>query len=442
MDDRLNCARGEVVRAGSLLLVAGALFGGCAEEEPEGCPSAIDAAEETYTECVEEIGLEIETLRINAAGDIDVLFGESFTPALAEQARRECEEPMQEALVVGLLACESITPGQPATAAALEQQLLQAEREGFSGSALVVRDGQILLSQGVGLADRERGLPNTPQTAFGCGSIMKDVTAAAIFQLEAEGLLSRADPLQSMFEAVPSDKAAITIEQLLTHRSGLLEFHDTMGDFEPMTRPEALDRIFAQALRFEPGQEIAYSNSGYTLLAAIVEEASGLPYAQYIHDRIFAIAGMSSSGLFGEEIWAEGQTAIGYEARTHGCNSPSCWPAPSWALIGNGGLVSTTEDLLRFIEAVDEAIIFESEVRDAYRRDYLGLSGAWIDGERIHGYAGQGDFGFGAAVAEVPGRSTYVIVAANAAGSYNNTVLVAQLLQMTVGAFLELDPPE
>ena len=99
-----------------------------------------------------------------------------------------------------------------------------AER-GFSGSISLVRDHQMVLETSRGMADRELGIANDPTTVFDVGSIMKDVTAVAVYRLEAEGKLSRIDTLDRWFD-VPADKAAITIDQLLTHRAGLHEYHD------------------------------------------------------------------------------------------------------------------------------------------------------------------------------------------------------------------------
>ncbi|HET6582014.1 MAG TPA: serine hydrolase domain-containing protein, partial [Nannocystaceae bacterium] len=328
--------------------------------------------------------------------------------------------------------------GSPAPADRIEEQVDRAAHEGFSGSVAILRDGAPLWSGGVGLADRERGIANTPTTAFDCGSIMKVMTAAAIFRLEQDGMLSRASTLAELFDDVPPDKAEITIDQILTHRAGFAEFHDTEGDFEAMDRPTALARIFAQELLFAPGTAEAYSNSGYTLLAAIVEDASGLPFADYLRARLFDPAKMDDTGLYGEGRWADGQAAIGYDEGVYGCNSPGCWPAPTWALVGNGGLVSTVEDLLRWTVAVDDAVVLDAATRDAYRDVVLDTRGITIDGEPAYAYSGRNDFGFGAAVGEVPGRATYVVVAANAAAHYNDTALMAQLVQMSLGVLIEL----
>lgn len=406
---------------------------------PDPCPSAIAAAESVYLECAEALGLEVRRLDLTESGDIDVEFGDGYTPETAELARRDCEPPMQETLALGLLACTAVDPGHPADAETLKAQLDEIEQSGFSGSVSIVRDGEVVVARGMGLADREREIPNAPDTAFDYGSIMKVMTAVAVLQLEADGALSRSATLGELLAGVPADKSAITVGQVLQHRAGLQEFHDTEGDFEPMDRATALERILAQPLLFAPGEDTSYSNSGYTLLAAIVEDASGAAFTERLRARIFEPAGMTRSGLYGEGLWPEGTAAIGYEEDAFGCNSPGCWPAPSWALLGNGGLVSTVEDLQRFGAALDAGTLLPEALREALRRDVLGTRDIRIDGEPAYAFSGRNDFGFGASMGAVPSRSTRVVVATNAAPTTNDTIVMATLLQLALGAFVEID---
>lgn len=432
---------GKGLAAGLVLACAATVACSPAEDDVQGCPSAVAMAQSVYLECAESIGLEVDVLEITEAGDISVEFAEDgYTDELGDLARRECEPAMEEALTLGLIACDTTEVGHPAAAAELAAQVERAAAAGFSGSVAIVRDGGALWAGGVGLADRERAIANAPSTAFDVGSIMKVVTAAAIYRLEAEGALSRSDVLGDLFADAPPDKAAITLDWLLTHRAGFDEFHDTEGDFEPMDRATALQRILAQELLFEPGTDESYSNSGYTLLAMVVEDASGLPFAEYVRAELFTSADMANSGSYGDGLWADGEAAIGYDDGTYGCNSPGCWPAPSWALVGNGGLVSTVEDLVRWTAAIDGTAILDEAGREAFRRDVLGGRGITLAGETVYAYSGRNDYGFGAAVGEVPSRDTVVVVASNAAANYSDTALMAQLLQMTMGGLIELQP--
>lgn len=282
---------------------------------------------------------------------------------------------------------------------------------GFSGSALVVVGGRPVLANGYGLADRPRQVPNTADTAFDFGSVMKGFTSAAIFELAAQGKLAVAASIATVLEAVPADKRAITILQLIQHRAGLGEYHDTEGDFEPMTRLEARARIFAQPLLFEPGTDQAYSNSGYTLLADIVEIVSGQPFTEYVRTHLFVPAKMNDSGFFGDSVWQRVETAIGYDASTFGTNDPAEWPY-TWSLVGNGGLVTTVSDLDRWLTSLWTGRVVAPGF-DAYRTQYLAGGAHDIDGKTVYVSAGAGDYGLGGFVMDCPAENTRVIIGTN-----------------------------
>ena len=304
------------------------------------------------------------------------------------------------------------------------------------GSISLVRDHQIVLETSRGMADRELGIANQPATVFDVGSIMKDVTAVAVFRLEAEGKLRRVDRLDRWFD-VPSDKAAITIDHLLTHRAGLHEYHDVEGDFEPLTRSQALERIFAQPLLFAPGAGEAYSNSGYTLLAAIVEAVSGESFWGHVR-ALLDTAGLASTGTYADRRWERSRVAIGYGAETHGGrNSPFDWPTPTWALIGNGGLVSNVRDLDRFLVEIAGGALLAGDAATAFRRDYRSSIRLSVGGAALFGASGANDYGFAAIAAAVPDRGTRVVVTSNAAEVVSPELLGAQLLMSAMGAFID-----
>ena len=204
-----------------------------------------------------------------------------------------------------------------------------------------------------------------------------------------------------------------------------------------MTKSEALDRILGRTLLFEPGTDEAYSNSGYTLLAAVIESVTAMAFIDAVREWVFEPAGMTASGVYGEITNV--QSAIGYDADRFGCNAPSCWPSPTWALIGNGGLVSTADDLGRWVAAVDAGRVFTRPLQDTFRSQFLARGRAFIGEEVVYFYSGLNDFGFGAAVAEVPGRQAYVVVTNNAAGAFNTNTLLAQVVQVTFGALIEFE---
>ncbi len=321
----------------------------------------------------------------------------------------------------------------PADAEALRARV--AAQDGFTGAVLAVCEGEVLLDEAHGFADREANVPNETGTLFAFGSVMKEFTAAAIFQLEVDGLLRRSDTLGSFFDEVPSDKAGITLDHLLAHASGLDEYHDTTGDFEPMTRDEAIARIMRQQLAFAPGSAQAYSNSGFSLLAAVVERVTRTPFSDYIRRTLFEPAGMRSAGFPGDGHWREGDVAYGYGPRSVGPrNSPLHWPSPTWALIGNGGLISSVHDMAAWLTSLEAKSVMSARAREAYLRDYLVPNASNFDGVTVYGFAGANDFGFSGLVAWAPEREAYLIMATNAMRTHEFEGFGLQLSQLLLGA--------
>jgi CubicO group peptidase (beta-lactamase class C family) len=212
---------------------------------------------------------------------------------------------------------------------------------------------------------------------------------------------------------VPADKAPITLLQIVQHRAGFDEYHDTMGDFEPMTRLEARARILEQELLFEPGSDAAYSNSGYTLLADVIESLSGETFTDFVRDHVLAPSGMDHSGFYEDALWQDVDTAIGYDASSFGDNDPATWPY-TWSLIGNGGLVSTVIDLERLTVALWNGALLGPAALEAMQRAYFAPDAASLGGQVVYGGAGAGDFGLGGVLIDAPETSTRVVVASNA----------------------------
>ncbi|MGH1346202.1 MAG: serine hydrolase domain-containing protein [Nannocystales bacterium] len=299
---------------------------------------------------------------------------------------------------------------------AVRELIDEAVESGFEGAILVRLDGEVLVVEGHGLAARQLERENTPQTAYDFGSVMKDFTAAAIFALEEDDALSTTDSLDVLLPGIPPDKAQITVLQVLQHRAGFGEYHDTLGDFEPMDRMQARAAILGQTLLFEPGSEEAYSNAGFTLLADIVETTSGQPFADYVRERLLEPAGMEATGFFGEALWAEHPTAVGYDALVFEGNDPATWPY-TWALVGNGGLVTTVEDLDRWLIELWAGNVLEPAAFDAYAAGYLRSTD--VGGQDVFGYAGGGDFGFGGVALDVPAINSRVVIGTNTAENFD-----------------------
>ena len=217
---------------------------------------------------------------------------------------------------------------------------------GFSGVALVARGDKILFTQGYGLADRVAGLPNTPPTPFPIGSITKTFTALAIMQLAEAGRLRVDDPVTRFlpdFPATARDGVTLTLRHLLSHTGGVTP------EFNVSETGDLRERIFAAVgdrLHFTPGTQFSYSNTGFAALGLVVEVASGQAWADYLHEHIFAPAGMQSSGIVGTDA-SYLSLALGYVAGSD--------VKPVYFEIGTfaaGAVYATAADLLRFDRAL------------------------------------------------------------------------------------------
>lgn len=247
----------------------------------------------------------------------------------------------------------------------LSQWFADQAEAGFTGAVLIVRDGEVILNEGYGMANREKEIPIRPDTVFAVGSQPIDFTHAAILWLAQEGGLALSDPITRFFDDVPEDKQAITIEHLMTGASGLPNFHDLPADRDPdhtwIDRDEAVRRIFAQELLFNPGEGDEHSHSAWGLLAAIVEIVSGQSYQEFTREHIFGPAGMVDTGFHGDPV-SEERLAIGYGVRSDGeINAPPYWGNASWLVMGSGGQISTVGDTSRFLTAMREGRILEPE---------------------------------------------------------------------------------
>ena len=266
-------------------------------------------------------------------------------------------------LVCSLLLALSAQPAEPPAAPEvvrgplgrkLDDYLSRLEKFGFSGAVIVARNGEVVLSKGYGLADRERNLPFTPQTVASTGSITKQFTAAAILKLEMQGKLKVEDSISKYFPDVPEDKKAITLHHLLTHTAG---FRGDFGgrDDDPIGRDDLVRRVLEAPLEAPRGERYEYSNEGYSLLGAIVEIVSGLPYEEYLAKNLFEPAGMTQTG-YRRPDWSSATVAVGYtDEGRWGTILGRGWreDGPGWYLRANGGIQSTAEDMHRWHRALE-----------------------------------------------------------------------------------------
>lgn len=255
----------------------------------------------------------------------------------------------------------------------IDDYLLQNAERGFSGAVLVVENNEIILSKGYGLANMKGTIPNTAQSVFDIGSLTKQFTGAAILKLVEQGKLDVQDPLGDFFENAPIDKKEITLHQLLTHTAGMPEYSG--DDYAFVETDKYLKKVFRSKLKFAPGERFEYSNVGYSLLALIVEKTSGKDYEKYLSETLFQPANMESTGYFIPD-WSDRVVAQGYNYRrnNHWGSNIERWAKEggiSWHLKGNGGILSTVEDMYKWHVALEAHRILPPELKALYEAPHV-----------------------------------------------------------------------
>lgn len=264
----------------------------------------------------------------------------------------------------------------------LDAYLTRLAPFGFSGALLAARGDEIIINKGYGFAIADAGVPNTSETVFSIGSITKQFTAAGIMKLEMEGKLNTNDPIDRYFDNVPDDKKGITLHHLLTHTAGVSGY--TGGDYDVVERDEIVRNVLERPLLFSPGEEFRYSNLGYGMLAAIIETVSGRPYEKYLNDNLFVPAGMEWTG-YRIPDWDKKTVAHWYRGGEDN-GTPLEKPYPYWNLLGNGGILSTTTDMYRWIRALGESGVLSMEAKKKIFTPFLNDYGyGWDVLETHHG---------------------------------------------------------
>ena len=258
---------------------------------------------------------------------------------------------------------------KPEAASHLDELLNQWTRDGtFTGSVLIAQDGVVFLNEGYGLADREQRIPNTPGTRFHLASMSKQFTAIAILILQSQGKLNVQDPVCDYMVSCPAAWQDITIHQLLTNTSGLSpRLHDIVG--KATRNPEAppdpayyIEIAGEVPLETRPGEQYDYNNFGYTLLAHIIEQASGQSYADFLQETIFSPLNMRNSGY--EDSSTGGAVGYSYRYDTTGVTYEQ-WPISD----GEGQLYSTTGDLYLWDQALyTDQLLPQAELEPMFER--------------------------------------------------------------------------
>ncbi len=226
----------------------------------------------------------------------------------------------------------------------------------FNGTALVKYRGQVIYEKGFGLANMEKNLPNNGETQFLIGPTSKQFTTMLIMQLAAENKLKVTDTVGRFLPGYVNGQ--VTIEQLMTHQSGIPDYlgidnYAAKVVTDRYTPGELVEKFCSDSLEFEPGSKMVYSNSGYVILAAILEKITGKSYGDLLQERIFRPLGMTHSYFVNTTDsvhLAKGYMLDEAEIRY-----------PKENEIGAGGITSTAEDLLLWHNALTANTILSKE---------------------------------------------------------------------------------
>jgi CubicO group peptidase (beta-lactamase class C family) len=232
-------------------------------------------------------------------------------------------------------------------------------------SLLVVKDGKPLVERGYGYANLEKHIKAGPETNYRLASVTKQFTAASILVLKQDGKLELDDPIRKYLPELPTSDDGITIENLLAHSSGLVDYEDLI----PSSRTTQIDdndvlRMIASQdrLYFQPGSAHRYSNGGYVLLGLIVERLSGMDLADFMRRRIFEPLGMDHTLLYERHRAPKpANRAYGYSLIAGKWTRTD--QSVTSATRGDGGVYSNVADMAKW-----DAALYTDKLLDAESR--------------------------------------------------------------------------
>jgi len=251
-------------------------------------------------------------------------------------------------------------------------------------SVVISKNDSVIYQKGFGLADLETKTLIEPKTNFRLASITKQFTALSILLLENDGKLSLDDKLTKFFPDLLEYGEKITIKNILQHTSGLLDYENYIDETETeqLKDQDVLNILMKQdSTYFESGTKHQYSNSGYAVLALIVEKLSGLSFAEFLSSRIFQPLKMNNTLAYENGISEVPNRSYGYAKKDSGFEFSD--QSLTSAILGDGGIYSSTEDLLKWDNEVNSPTLLPKE-----KFNRLFEKGINYNGEEF-------DYGFG-----------------------------------------------
>ncbi len=236
-------------------------------------------------------------------------------------------------------------------------------------AVLVIKNGHTIFRKGYGLANLRTQAKITPATNFRLASVTKQFTAMAIMLLARDRKLSYDDPITRFFPDFPAYGRTITVRSLLNHTSGLVDYGELYMQRFKGTPPEKIPQIKdaevlqlmadQKASQFSPGSRYEYSNSGYAVLAMIVERASGKPFGTFLRERIFQPLRMRNTIAYENGKNEVRRRAYGYnkdgESWTFADQSPTS------AVLGDGGVYTSLNDMVKWDRALERHLLLSAQ---------------------------------------------------------------------------------
>jgi CubicO group peptidase (beta-lactamase class C family) len=238
--------------------------------------------------------------------------------------------------------------------AATREETIDAWMRDYTGqvpgaSVLVLEGGDAVFQRSYGLADLEAGVASSPTTNYRLASVSKQFTAASVLLLVEDGVLTLDDPVRRWLPTLPVATETITLRHLLSHTSGLIDYEDLLPPDQARQIHDAdvlrlLEREYR--LYFPAGSDYRYSNSGYALLALVVERASGQRFAAFLQARIFSLLGMTATLAREDEGPPVTDRVFGYTRV--GDRWERTDQSTTSAVLGDGGIYSSITDLAKW----------------------------------------------------------------------------------------------
>lgn len=322
------------------------------------------------------------------------------------------------------------------------------------GAAIIItKGGKEIYAKGFGMANLELEVSMTSEMIFRLGSITKQFTAVSILLLEERGKLNIKDDIRKYLPDYPTHGKVITIENLLTHTSGIPSFTSFPNSHEieqkELTTTEILDLFKDKPLEFEPGERHSYSNSGYNVLGAIIESVSGMTYEEFIETEIFEKLGMNNSfydhpeEIVKNKILGYNKDSLGYKRADY---MTMCAPFSA------GGLRSNVHDLAIWNKAIHDGKLISVknlarafipfELNSGELSNYgFGWSSDLFLGHQLYHHNG-GIFGFSTSGFYFPKEDIYIAILSNNTSfdpGYLNFLISSKLLGELINQSVNID---